>query len=182
MTNEILIKLVIQARQGNTQALETILKSFERFINKFSSCVYMKNYDYYDIVQECYLSLMLAIHKCDLEKYNFVGYATSTMKNNIFCKIRKLSRQNTETSLDKKLCNESEATFEDLLEYINSDIENVFLYNAINSLNAEDHELLVYVFFLGYTLREYSKLKGISYGICSRKKREILKELKRKLK
>lgn len=182
LKNEDLKKLVISARQGNQKSYLEILNHFEKFIYNFSKCIWIKNFDIGDIRQECYLSITMCVYRCDLDKFDFNSYTISAIKNNIFSKIRLLARQRYEGSLDKPFSSDSEITPLDLLVNKNDTIENSTLYIALDSLDPDERELIIYIYIVGYSAAEYARMKGINYRTCIRKKDMILNKLKYKLK
>ena len=124
----------------------------------------------------------MCVYRCDLNKFDFNSYTISAIKNNIFSKIRLLARQRYEASLDKPFNSDSEVTQLDLLVNKNDDIENSTLYIALDSLEKDERELIIYIYIAGYSAAEYARMKGINYRTCIRKKDMILNKLKYKLK
>lgn len=175
-------ELVLQARKGNKEALQKILDYFKNFTHKFSCSIFIKNYSLEDIIQECNLSIIIAVYKCDLNKYNFASYVICSIRNNMFYKIRTLAKNNYECSLDNTISSESDTTYVELLEYIDNDIDNKLLYDAINSLDKPEIELIMYIFFFGYSIKKYASLKNIEYRMCVKQKNSALNKLKNALK
>lgn len=173
--------LVIKARAGDKSSLCEILNNFKPFVQSFCKNIYIKNFDISDLYEECCLSIILSVKKCDIKKFNFTAYTMCSVKNNIFYKIRTYSKLNTEMSLNVRVSPNENFTFLDALEDTVNPFKSLTLHSAINSLPSSEKDLIKNLFFLGYSSIEYSKQSGINYRTCLRRRKKALKKLKNKL-
>ncbi|PJI10542.1 MULTISPECIES: sigma-70 family RNA polymerase sigma factor [Clostridium] len=179
--NTNLNSLVLKAKSGNKESLCEILNSFKPFIKNFCKNIYIKNFDLIDLYEECCLSIILSVKKCDIKKFNFTAYTICSIKNNIFYKIRTYSKSNKEMSLDNKVSFDEDFTFLDILKDNSNSFSSLSLHFAVNSLTATERDLIKNIFFLGYSSLEYSKQSEINYRTCLRRRKKALKKLKNKL-
>lgn len=173
--------LVLKAKAGNKESLCEILNSFKPFIKNFCKNIYIKSFDLLDLYEECYLSIILSIKKCDIKKFNFTAYTMCSIKNNIFYKIRSYSNLNKEMSLNNKVSFDDDFTFLDILKDNSNSFRSLSLNFAVNSLTGTEKDLIKSIFFLGYSPLEYSKKSSINYRTCLRRQKKALKKLKSKI-
>lgn len=179
--NSNLNSLVLKAKNGDKNSLCEILNNFKPFIKSFCKNIYIKNFDLWDLYEECCLSIILSIKKCNIKKFNFTAYTICSIKNNIFYKIRTYSKLNKEMSLDTKVSFDEDFTFLDILGDNSNSFSNLSLYSAVNSLSITERDLIKNIFLLGYSSLEYSNKSGINYRTCLRRRKKALKKLKNKL-
>lgn len=173
--------LVLKAKSGDKSSLCEILNSFKPFIKNFCKNIYIKNFDLLDLYEECYLSIILSIKKCNIKKFNFTAYTICSIKNNIFYKIRTYSKLNKEMSLHTKVSFDEDFTFMDILEDTSNSFSYLSLYSVVNSLPITERDIIKNIFILGFSSLEYSKKSGMNYRTCLRKQKKALKKLKNKL-
>ncbi|AAK76912.1 RNA polymerase sigma factor (sigma-70 family) [Clostridium acetobutylicum] len=180
LSNENLNILVLKSRSGDNASLNKIFNYFGPFIKSFTKNIYIRNFDKSDIYEECNFSILLSIKKCDIKKYNFTAYTISSIKNNIYYKIRNQAKFQSELSLNAKVTDQN-CTFQDILIDKTNHFKNLSIKNALTSLDKKEQDIIDHIYFLGYSSIEYSKKSGINYRTCLRRKNSALKKLKRKL-
>jgi RNA polymerase primary sigma factor len=76
--------LIKQAQNGDKTALKKIISSNMRFVIKVASCYSPKNLTHWDLIQEGYLGLHVAVFNFDITRgLKFVSYATWWIKSYI---------------------------------------------------------------------------------------------------
>lgn len=176
--------LVSEAQKGSNKAAEEILNKFKPFIIKTSNSIFISGYEFEDLLQIGYLSLIKAILKYNPDKNkNFTAYAINSIKNNYYYEIRQKAKLINESTLNIEIEDGIE-----LIENIISDIdveksiiltEDIkLLYSAIKNLPDEDKQLIEYIYFKQKKLKEYALFKNIKYKACLRKRDRLLKKLK----
>lgn len=100
MDYEFIETLVIPARNGDTKAKEKLIEEFKPFTLSFAKKIFIDGYDFYDIQNECFLSLLKCLQKYNPDRHRFVGFATNCMKNSVFALIKKTKRRASSEGLD----------------------------------------------------------------------------------
>lgn len=101
-------------------------------------------------------------------------------------KLRKIARRNRyikeiETENETIRLGESAdlvADAYDLAEDVETRIRNEKLYAALDTLNADELELICQIYFKGLSLRQYAKSKEIAVSTCHARKEKIFKKLR----
>lgn len=179
-------ELIIRAKSNNKNAKETLLNKFRPFIIKHCMRVYLKDYTFDDLVQICYISLLNAIEKFDINNGNFTSYATITIKNNLNYLIRQKARFNYEISIFKETGENIE--FIDTLKD-DFEIEKNFFHNEtlqalmdiLKSLPQEERYIIESIYFHNKTLKDLSNELNIKYTTLAKRKERILQKLKNSL-
>ena len=188
MNYEDVENLAARAKLGDNEAKEKLVSNFNPLIWNISKKSFVNSYDFSDIKNECYMTLFKCVDVYNAEKHCFVGYATTAIKNTIYNLIKTSIRRNSSEGKSAFILDGGLDDFltldmiEDLEDLILSELDRVILKSAIGTLTSREQELVAYIFFEDYTLRDYSKLKGISYNIVVNRKRNVLEKLKKSLK
>ncbi|NLK96295.1 MAG: hypothetical protein GX275_14090 [Clostridiales bacterium] len=186
MNINLLESLVKKAKNGDKQSKEVILKEFTPLIVNLSKNIHIPGFDYYDINNECYLSLLKAISCYEFKKSNdskFVFYATSTIKKNLYYLIEKnikISRPNGEDYLEFNEeidINQKFSTnnIEDYLKEINN---KDFINEIVSSLNDEEKNLFSFLFLENKSISDYAYSNNISYNYGYKKKNKLINKIK----
>lgn len=180
-------ELIKSAKLGDEKAKEEILNRFTPLIIKYSRSTYICGYQEDDLIQIGYNSILDALKVIDINRNNsFVAYISAAVIHNYYCLIRSKCRCNAETSLNKPIGEGIELM--DELE-AKGNIEETLLQNEdlgelnekLNMLSSMESELIDFIYFKERTLKEYSKVKGISYSACAKRKERIIKKLRKAL-
>lgn len=175
--------LVLEAKNGNKNALEKILEGLRPFILKQSKSFFINGYETEDLIQIGYFSAIKAIKSFDIAKQGrFLSYVTSAIKNNYYYQIRQKFKQNSETSLNRETGDGIQVmdlifSDENIEENMILKEEKLKLIQAINILPKEDIEFINSIYFLRNKLKTYSVLNNISYSKCIKHRNKILKKL-----
>jgi RNA polymerase sigma factor (sigma-70 family) len=175
--------LVLEAKQENIKAKETIANEFTPLILKLSKKSYINSYDFEDIKNECYKTLFKCLNLYKPDEHRFVAYATNAIKNSVNHLIRVSVRRNDAEGpgayiLDGKLDNMIYSPIESIEDIVLKQVDKGKLKVAMKYLNAKEQELIAYIYFKGYSLKKYSELKGITYYEAASSKTRILDKLK----
>ncbi|MEW8955355.1 sigma-70 family RNA polymerase sigma factor [Clostridium sp.] len=185
-----LMDLIIEAKGGDLDAVNEIVKRFQGLIIKISRTIYIRGFEQEDLISMGNQSLIIAIKTYDLESsIRFEGYAYKVIKNNYYNEIRKVARYNHVMSLNNIIDEEDHEameTLEDpytLEEYV--DKREIFriISEFLNNLSFNDRELLIYYLRKSKgSLKEYSIKHEREYFSCIRRKNKLIGELKEYLK
>jgi RNA polymerase sigma factor (sigma-70 family) len=183
MDFEIIEKLVVSAKTENKLAKELLVEEFKPFILNLSNKTFINGYDKHDIQNECYKSLFKCVSLYNPEKHRFVAYATNGIKNNISDLIKKSkNRSSSEGAEALTLSDNLEHTIQSdaasLEDMLCIKAEYKALKYALEDLNEDEKELIIFVFFKNNPLKNYAYWKNMCYSTATQKKRKILKKLK----
>lgn len=175
--------IVLQAKKGDNKAMKTIIEKFTPFILKQCKNIYIKDYEFEDLIQIGQISLINAVKHFKIEKKkDFTGYAICSIKNNYKCEIRQKCKFNYEISLNSSnnIYNMTEMfpsaeVIED--DYI-SKMEAKQLYTCLRKLAKEDQELIEWIYLKQKSIKSFSQIQGIRYETCVRRKKAILMKLR----
>ena len=174
--------LVTKCKNDDEAAKEKLAAEFRPLIYNISKKTFIDGYNAHDIIQECYQSLFKSVSMYNLEKHRFVAYATNAIKNNMSDLIKRIkSRSITEGNdalslhdhFEKDIPSQEISTETSLCEMC--DYEDLKL--ALKNLAEEELELINFVFFRNYTVRDYACLKNMCYSTAILKKKNILNKI-----
>ncbi|MCM1543147.1 MAG: sigma-70 family RNA polymerase sigma factor [Blautia sp.] len=150
------IKLVIQARKGKREALETLFLMEKEYLYKMAF-LYMKNReDALDLVQECILQCILNLKKLEKPEF-FRTWMTRILINCAKQEWRKRGRY--EATEEPELQEMEEAPQEAV-----SREEKLDLYDAIDSLSFPYKAIIIQHYFGGSKLKEIAELLNMPPG------------------
>lgn len=161
--------LVKQCKSNDEFSKELLAEQFKPFIINISGKTFIHGYDRNDIINECYKYLFHCVKLYNPEKHRFVAYATNGIKNNLKDLISKHKRRSSSegsealtftNNLELYLQNEERHIDENLC--LNADYNLVRI--AINELDSLEKELITFVYLNNRTVKEFSKLKNITYN------------------
>lgn len=176
-------ELAFKAQNNDKEALEVLIKYFKPYIIKQAHLTYVKGYEMDDLIQIGYVSLIKAIKMYKPSNKNFNYYALASIKRNFYYLIRQESRHNAEYSMEFEtgegltLSDYMEDNFNLEEEYLKKETYKE-LRQAIKKLNNEEKEIIKWVYFDRKSLKEYTKLKGITYNQGRYRMQAVLKKLK----
>lgn len=180
--------LVIEAKQGNRDALQEIIKSLMPFVVKTARGIFISGMDMDDLIEEGYISIMKAVNSFDVSKNSsFIPYVMYAVKYNYFYKIRQCARYNSNISMQTLIGEGIELgeIFED-----DSDIEGDYIHAedmdrlriVLDKLSYEEKaDILSYFNTDGITLKEIAAQKGIKYTTLVKRKNALVLKLRKML-
>lgn len=177
-------KLAVLAQNGDKLAKEDLANEFRPFILNLSKKTFLNGFEFEDIQNECYRSLFKALKMYNPERERFVAYATITIKNSINLLIRHSTRRNkTDSKSVLTLTDNLENVLSYDLEFVEDRIIqgmiNSKLKTAIDELDYEEHELVVYVYIKKCPLKQFAEYIGLPYHKVFKMKNRVLKKLKK---
>ena len=134
-------ELILRAKDGNAEALACIIDKYKYLVMKRASEYRVPGYDFEDLVQHGYLSIIRAVHMYKLSSNSYNGYIINAINNN-FAALLKGSIKHFREIPDENILNKDERydfTIED--ELIAYD-EVKKLYNALDKLDPVEREIL----------------------------------------
>ena len=174
--------LVTKCKNNDEAAKEKLAAEFKPLIYNISKRTFIDSYDIQDIQNECYKSLFKCVSMYNLEKHRFVAYATNAIKNNMGDLIKRIkTRRSTEGSDALSLHDDVENDFPGLEISTETSLCEMCDYEdlklALKNLNEEEKELIDFVFYRNYTIKEYAYIKNMCYSTAILKKKTILKKI-----
>lgn len=174
-------KLLCDYRNGDTCALEKILENFTPFILKEASKWSIKCYDYCDVVQHGYLSIIKACNKYSKNGDNFTFYLIKSIKNNYKCLLKGEIKHHREIPDEFILnkCNNYDFTLEDqVIAY--GKIEK--LNNALDKLSFNERYIIDSFYIGNKSMVEIASTLDKSYNSTRYTKDNAIKKLQNILK
>ncbi|WP_026888361.1 sigma-70 family RNA polymerase sigma factor [Clostridium beijerinckii] len=155
-------------------AMEFILLIYNIFKRTF-----IDGYTAYDISQEYYQSLFKSASTYNLEKHRFVAYATKNNMNDLIKRVK--TKRSTEGNDVLSLHDDVEKYYFSLEFSTETSLCEMCDYEDLTldlkDLNTEELELINFVFFRNYTVRDYAYLKNMCYSTAIVKKKNLLKKI-----
>jgi len=135
-----------------------------------------------DIQNQCYESLFKSVRLYNLESHRFVGYAISSIRNNLNdlikrVKIRNSTDGNNALSFHADVEEELFSLDRSLEDLLSEECDYEELRFAISKLTEEEKKFIDFVFYKNNTIRTYSYLKNMCYSTACQRRDVILKKL-----
>lgn len=173
-------ELVSKAKSGNKKSMEQIIQKFTYFIIKKSAKYKIPSYDFEDLVQHGYLSVIKAVMLYKLGKGSFTSYCTNSIVNNLNALLKKQIKHYREVQDEGILSIQPyDFTLED--EVIAYD-ESEKILRSLSILKDTERKIIISVYIEGKTLKETSETLNINYRQAIAIKRKALYKLKKYLK
>lgn len=179
---------VLRARNGNKAELLKILEQFKPLIIKNAKSIYIKNYDFYDLIQIGYVELINAVASYRKGSFTFAAYAAKAIKNSYINYLRVNSCW--ELSLNTPINGEAGAGLEfiDTIEGTEAVEDGIIgaenikeLRKEISRLPSDEMELVIMLYYSGIPIKVFAEKKGLTYQQAYRKRDMVLKKLRKAL-
>lgn len=182
MNFEYIEELVTKCKNNDKASKEKLALEFRPFIINISKKTFIDRYDIQDIQNQCYETLFKCVHLYESKKHRFVGYAVSSIKNNLNhlvkkTKIRNSTDGNDALSLHADVENELISQDISLDNLFSEECDYEELRFALNKLNEDEKALIDFIFFKNNTIRTYSYIKNMCYSTACQRRDVILKKL-----
>ena len=178
-------QLVERGKTGDKIAINKLIEKFTPLILKLVSSIYIKGHDREDLIQIGHLSVIKAVKMFDFNSgSSFVSYVYNAIKKNYFNEIRKVAKNNYETSYEKIIEQGSysnlfkeEGSIEDYIIKI-EELSN--LKDAFDKLTKKEKELIRFSYGIDHGgLKKYSNLYKIKYITAHKRKNAVVLKLRR---
>lgn len=169
-------ELVKRAKAGDEKAMIDLLEKFKFFIYKQGGKYKIPSYDFEDLVQHGYLSVIKAVKLYNPERKSFTTYCNNSVINNFNAllkgEIKHYREVQDENLLDSQVY---DFTLED--EVIAYE-EAKKLIKALEKLQNKEKELIYAVYMEGMTLKAAASVKKIKYRSAIEMKKNSLAKLR----
>ncbi|WP_251862428.1 sigma-70 family RNA polymerase sigma factor [Clostridium sp. Marseille-Q2269] len=171
-------QLVKRYRQGETYILKDIIEIFIPIILKEVSKYKIKCYDYEDLVQHGYLSVIKAVNMYRGNGDSFKFYCIKAIKQNYRALLKGEIKHHREIPEEKDIY-PYEFTIEDEILAYEKTKE---LYKALDRLNKEERIIIADFYLKDKTLQIMAENSNKSYNHIRYEKDKIIKKLQNALK
>ncbi|MBP1745335.1 MAG: Sigma-70 region 2 domain protein [Firmicutes bacterium] len=176
MDHRLMEELVKKSKDGDSGASLQLLEDFTPFIISTARKLYINGHDLEDLIQIGRLSFLAALSKYDTgREFCFPAYAVNAVKNNYHHLIRKAADRNYEPSSSAL---EHMTSGEDIEEEYLRRESATLLAKHLDSLTAEDRDLIDWFYFKDGSIKEYADASGQTYNSVVKRKQRILGRLK----
>ncbi|EJO5349444.1 sigma-70 family RNA polymerase sigma factor [Clostridium botulinum] len=164
-------------KQGDKKALKYIIDKFSPIILKEAAKYKIKCYDYEDLVQHGYLSVIKAVNMYKGNGDSFKYYCIKAIKQNYKALLKGEIKHHREIPEEKDIY-PYEFTLEDeILAY--EKIKEV--YNALDSLTKDERNIIEGFYFKNKTIENIAKENDKSYNNIRYQKDKVIKKLQNSL-
>lgn len=171
-------RLLKKYREGDEKAIEKIIEAFVPLILKESSRYRVKCYDYEDLVQHGYLSVMKAANMYKGSGESFKFYCIKAIKQNYKALLKGEIKHYREIPEEKDDRFPYKFTVED--EVIAYE-KTKDIYKAIDTLTEREKNILNGFYIEKKTIKDIAKENGRSYNKTRYEKIRIVEKLKKQL-
>ena len=177
MDHKLMENLVIQAKAGDKSAALELLEEFMPFIMNAARKIYIRNWDFEDMVQLGRVSFLKAIDMYNTAgSFSFPAYAVNAVRKNYYNEIRRAASR--DYVLDMETLTSLPATDNTEEFLIRKETERL-LHECLQLLSKEDSELLDWYYFQKLGIKEYAKARCLPYNLVVKRKQRILQRLKK---
>jgi RNA polymerase sigma factor (sigma-70 family) len=171
-----LYKLLKEYKNGDSEVLGKIIAYFIPIILKEASKWKISCYEYEDLVQHGYLSVIKAVNMFEGEENKFIPYCIKTIKTNYKALLKGQIKHHREIPSENILDNSNEYSFtiEDEIIAYESMKE---LYKALDKLTPEEIEVINSFYIKNNTLKEIANSTNKSYNSVRYIKNKAIKKL-----
>lgn len=169
-------------KKGDNDAILEIIDNFKPLIFKESRKWKIKCYDYEDLVQHGYLSIIKALNIFKGEPEKFVGYCIKAIKMNYRALLKgeiKHHREIPDEYILDKADNDYLFTLEDEVIAYEKTKE---LYNALDKLSESEKHIIKEAYFNNNLVNKIALDSNLTYNKVRYKKFKALKKLQKELK
>jgi RNA polymerase sigma factor (sigma-70 family) len=157
-------------------------------VHKIAKSLFIRGYDYEDLVQIGFESIIKCINKFDIESSNsFSSYVYNGIRQNYYYMIRTRVKDLDLISLDFKSEHEDELInrikAQTDIEYELCRKEALYeLYKAVETLNQKEKDIILYLLKDSKaTVKAYSEKTAIGYTTCIKRRNKAFEKLRSKL-
>lgn len=172
-------KLVKLAKSGDSQAVTMVIKKYEGLIVKEAGKYRIPGYEFEDLVQYGYMTVIKCIRMYDLDACRFNGYVISGIRNNMGYLLRKNIKINREISDDSTCENQADMLDMSIEDHITAYEQVKELYEALDKLDPEERELIETFYLKDQKTVELPKSTTQEYRKMYYRKKVVLQKLRK---
>lgn len=169
--------LVKRYRDGEDAILKDIIDKFVPIILKEAAKYKIKCYDYEDLVQHGYLSVIKAVNMYKGNGDSFKYYCIKAIKQNYRALLKGEIKHHREIPEEKDIYPYKFTLEDEILAYE----KTKDLYKALDSLNKYEISIIESFYFKNKTIESIAKKNKKSYNNIRYEKDKIIKKLQKKL-
>ncbi|HGG0417187.1 TPA: sigma-70 family RNA polymerase sigma factor [Clostridium sporogenes] len=170
-------QLIKKYKEGENRALQKIIDNFIPLILKEASKYKIKCYDYEDLVQHGYLSVIKAANMYKGEDKNFKFYCIKAIKQNYKALLKGEIKHHREMPEDKDIYSYEFTLEDEILAYE----KTKEVYNVLDSLTKDERNIIEGFYFKDKTIKNIAKDNNRSYNNIRYEKDKIIKKLQNSL-
>lgn len=168
-------KLVEKYRKGDSKVLEKIINYFMPLILKEASKYRIKCYDYEDLVQHGYLSVIKAINMYKGEEKNFKPYCIKAIKQNYKALLKGEIKHHREIPQEKDIYPYMFTIEDEVIAYERTKE----LYKALDKLSKEERQVIGSFYIKNNTLQGIAVSSEKTYNSIRYIKDKAIKKLQK---
>ncbi|QGU96835.1 sigma-70 family RNA polymerase sigma factor [Clostridium bovifaecis] len=134
-------ELIKKAKEGDREAATAIIEKYKKYVFKKANYYHVPGYDYEDLVQHGYLSIIKAIHMYKLGSNSYNGYFMNAIKMN-FAALLKGEINHYREIPDENILNKDEEYNFTIEDEVIAYEEVKELYEALDKLELKEREIL----------------------------------------
>ena len=169
--------LILKGKQGDKEALEKIINYFIPLILKEASKYIIKCYDYEDLVQHGYLSVIKAVNMYKGEPQWFIPYGIRAVILNYKALLKKEIKHHRE--IPDEFINDNEDYLFTLEDEILAFQKTEDLYKALDSLSEAEREIIKSFYIKEQSLEEIAATTNKTYNNVRYTKAKVIKKLQK---
>lgn len=172
-------ELIKKAKMGDTNAIEEIINTYTPLAISQASKYHIPSYEFEDLVQHCYLSIIKAIKLYEKGTTPFGAYVSMAVRNNLKDLLRNKIKHNREVPDSENLdMNSKEYLFtieDEIIAY--EQIE--YMGKALKKLEFQDRKILIDYYINNKKLKDIAQEIEIPIKEVYYMKKKALKNLKK---
>lgn len=178
-TKENIEELVIRAKDGDNDAVQEIIKRYRGLVIKEAAKYKIPSYDFEDVVQHGYLTIIKSIEMYKENSSAFNGYVINAIRNNFYALLKGKIKNYREVPDDTLLDLDFERYDFTIEDQIIAYDEVKRLYRALDILSEEERRIIDEFYFENKALKEIACEGNKDYGKTFRMKKKALNKLRK---
>lgn len=174
-------KLLCEYKRGNNKVLEKIIENFTPLILKEAAGYKIKCYDYEDLVQHGYLSVIKACNMYSGNGEDFIPYCIKAIKNNYKALLKGEIKHHREIP-DEYILNKAEDYMFTLEDEVIAYEKVKELYDVLDKLSSNERYIIGSFYIENKAMGEIASTTSKSYNEVRYAKDKAIKKLQKILK
>lgn len=176
-----ILEMVRKAKEGDELAIQALIEQYKPFIVKTCSKYSIPSYEFEDLIQYSYLSVLKAIRLYKFGKVHFTSYVMTAINNNLGDLLRKSIKiyreMQEEEGFNFDYADEFFKVEDELLE--KESMEE--LEKALSTLDNEEREIISEFYEKKMPMLAIAEAHGYTTAGIGKKKKRILKKIKKEI-